>query len=106
MINVLLVGILMFFVPILCFASTGEPSGIGLVAKNMMEPVGLFGDMVNTACWLIGGMFLLVSIIKYKQHRKNPVMVPLSTVVFLVIAGGLLVCLPFLATLTDGGVQY
>ncbi|MFZ2315672.1 MAG: hypothetical protein WAW86_08470 [Gammaproteobacteria bacterium] len=87
-------------------AARREPTGLGLVAKNMMEPVGLFGDMINTACWLLGGAFLLISIIKYKQHRTNPTMVPISTVVFLIVAGAILVSLPLLATLTDSGVQY
>lgn len=106
MINAFFKILLIFFVPIISMAASREPTGLGLVAKNMMEPVGLFGDMINTACWLLGGAFLLISIIKYKQHRTNPTMVPISTVVFLVVAGGILVGLPFLATLTDSGVQY
>lgn len=106
MINVFLRLILVFFVPIISVAANREPTGLGLVAKNMMEPVGLFGDMINTACWLLGGAFLLISIVKYKQHRNNPTMVPISTVVFLIVAGSILVGLPFLATLTNSGVQY
>lgn len=77
-----------------------KKAGLGGVASNLMEPVGLFSNFVDSACFLIGGSFLIASVIKYMEHRRSPLMVPISTVVFLVIAGAVLVFLPFLYLFT------
>lgn len=86
------------------WASNG--TGLGGVASNVLEPVGLFSDFVSTACFAIGAAFLFASMIKYREHRVSPLMVPISTVVFLLIAGIVLVALPFLALVAEGGVRY
>jgi len=75
--------------------------GIGYVAQNIMDPVNLISDFVNSACFLIGGSFLLASLIKYREHRRNPLMVPLSTVFFLMIAGTILVLMPLITLRMD-----
>lgn len=80
--------------------------GLGGVASNIMEPVGLFNDMIDTACFVIGGAFLFATIIKYFEHRRSPLMVPISTVIFLLIAGLILIGLPFLSYVVNGSVQY
>ena len=90
--------------PGILFARAG--TGIGGVAGNMMEPVNLFSDFIDTGCLVIGIGFLFASIIKYVEHRRSPLMVPISTVIFLLIAGAILVCLPFLPALTGYGVPY
>lgn len=79
---------------------------LGSVARNIMEPVGVFGGFVNTGCFVIGGGFIFASIVKYAEHKRSPLMVPISTVIFLLIAGLILVALPFLALLTETGVKY
>lgn len=84
----------------------GRQEGIGAVAKNMMDPVTLFSDMVYTGCIVIGGSFLFASVVKYFEHRRSPLMVSMSTVVFLVIAGLLLLLLPFLSYIDSNAVQY
>ena len=83
-----------------------RPTGIGGVARNLMDPVTVFSDFVYTGCIVIGGSFVFASIIKYFEHRRSPLMVPMSTVVFLLIAGGLLLALPFLAYLDSSGIRY
>lgn len=77
-----------------------HPVGIGLVAQNMMTPVSLLTNFVSAACFIIGGSFLFASIIKFIEHRRSPLMVPISTVVFLFIAGTALVLLPFIMMLS------
>lgn len=94
----------LFLFPGIIFAYGG--TGLGGVAGNMMEPVTLFSDFVDTGCLVIGLGFLFASIIKYVEHRRSPLMVPISTVVFLLIAGIILLILPFLPTLTGYGVPY
>jgi len=83
-----------------------QRTGIGSVATNIMSPVNVFSDFVNSACLVIGGAFIFASIIKYFEHRRSPMMVPMSTVVFLFIAGLALLALPLLAFVTEGGVPY
>ncbi len=87
-------------------AYTTRPTGIGGMANNMMDPVGLFSDFVYTGCIVIGGSFVFASIVKYFEHRRSPLMVPISTVVFLLIAGVLLLLLPFLAYIDPNGIRY
>lgn len=76
-------------------------AGIGSVADNMLEPISILTDFVTTAALLIGAMFFFVAFVKYMQHRKNPLAVPINNVVFLVIFGILLIILPLSYKLTD-----
>ncbi|MBA3660371.1 MAG: hypothetical protein H0W64_01455 [Gammaproteobacteria bacterium] len=102
----ILIAILVFCV-INAQAFAEEASlSLGRVAENLMEPVGLLSDFVNVACFAIGVAFLFTSLIKYAEHKRSPTMVPISTVVFLVVAGTLLVLLPFLSLFAEGGVRY
>lgn len=107
-----LIKIILFYLlsVIVCTAyadfTSPAATGVGEVADHMMDPVGLMADFVNSACFIIGGAFLFASLIKYIEHKRSPLMVPISTVIFLVIAGIILVGLPFLAFIADGGVRY
>ena len=87
-------------------AAPAPALGIGQVALNMLEPVGLLADFVHTACFVIGGSFLFASLIKYFEHRRSPLMVTISTVVFLFVGGVILILLPLLSVLTESGVHY
>lgn len=82
------------------------PQGLGLVAQNLMEPVSVFSDFIQSACLILGCSFLIAAIIKYNEHRRSPLMVPISTVIFLIIAGIILILLPFLSLVTGNGVPY
>ncbi|HEU5281736.1 MAG TPA: hypothetical protein VFU82_07160 [Gammaproteobacteria bacterium] len=81
-------------------------TGVGAVAINMLEPVGVFSDFLYSGCWIIGGSFVFASIIKYFEHKRSPLMVPISTVVFLLIAGGILIALPFLSLYGDPSIRF
>lgn len=87
-------------------ANASQPTGVGHVAQNMLEPVTFFSDFIQTGCFVIGGSFLFASLIKYFEHRRSPLMVPISTVIFLFVAGLILLLLPFLAFFVEGGVPY
>ena len=65
-----------------------------------MEPVTVGANFINSACIIIGGTFIFSGIIKYLQHRVNPLAVPIGTVVFMFIGGIVLLCLPLAYTLT------
>lgn len=92
---------LMYLLPVL--AAAEQPTGWGGVAINMMNPVGVLSNFINSACMFVGGCFLFASIIKYFEHRRSPMMVTMGTVVFLFLAGLGLILLPFVYILTEGG---
>ena len=86
--------------------SSNNTVGVGGMANSIMEPVSFFADAIYTGCFVIGGAFLFASVIKYYEHRRSPLMVTLGTVVFLAIAGVVLIALPFLSYFFDSGVRY
>lgn len=88
------------------FARQQSSTGIGGMANSLMEPVGFASDFIYTMCFVIGGSFLFACIIKYTEHRRNPLAVPASTVVFLLIAGLFLIALPFAYLLIHHGTTY
>lgn len=83
-----------------------KTTGVGRVATNLMEPVSFASDFIYSACFVIGGSFLLASIVKYIDYRRNPFAVPISTVVFLFIAGAILLALPFAYLIINDGTPY
>lgn len=99
--------ILLMFLNSCVSIAYAQIGGIGSVANNMMDPVTLFYQFVSSGCLLIGGGFLFASVVKYFEHRRSPLMVPISTVVFLVIAGLVLIALPLIGYVTQaGGLRY
>jgi choline-glycine betaine transporter len=98
------------FICLLCthnvFAATSRHTGLGAVANNLLEPITIFSSFVSTAATVIGLSFLFAAGVKYMQHRVNPLAIPLSTVVVLVVMGAILVLLPYVYLLTASGVAY
>jgi hypothetical protein len=92
----------LFLTPVLAYAD----SSLGGLASNLMSPVGVFSGFISSACLLIGGAFVFASLIKYFEHRRQPLMVPISTVVFLLIAGLVLILLPLIYHWTQNGVPF
>src|SRR5438128_64856 len=80
--------------------------GIGAVAQNLMEPVNFFSDFIDAGCFIIGGGFIFASIIKYVEHRRSPLMTPISTVIFLFVAGIILISLPLVSYVAGYGVPF
>lgn len=81
--------------------------GLGRVSTHIiLEPMTYASHFINTVCLAVGLSFLFASVIKYVEHKRSPLMVPMSTVVFLLISGILLVLLPFVAVITKQGVRY
>ena len=102
---------ILFLLPVVAFAADNSDSAstamsLGKVAENLMEPVGLLADFVQTGCFIIGASFVFASLIKYFEYRRSPLMVPISTVVFLLIAGIVLILLPLLSFYVENGVAY
>lgn len=86
--------------------NTQPVTGFGAVAINILGPVTVFSDFINTACIIMGVSFLFASVVKFFEHRRSPLMTPISTVVFLLIAGIALLLLPLMSSLTSSGIPY
>lgn len=99
----ILLGTLLCFIYSSCVLAEQD---LGQVAQNLLEPVIIVSDFILTACFILGGSFIFTAIIKYVEYRRNPLAVPISTVIFLAVAGILLILLPFLSTYTGSGLQY
>ena len=93
---------LLFFIPTLSIAD----QGIGDVAQNLIEPVSVLSDFVATSSVVIGASFVMASFLRYLQYRINPLAMPISTVIMLLIMGILLILLPLAYKLTEGGIPY
>jgi hypothetical protein len=87
-------------------ALAGPGIGFGSVANNLLEPIGLLADFVYAACFLIGGSFIFACPIKFIEHRRSPIMVPVSTPVFLLIFGAALILTPFASMYSESSVHY
>jgi len=79
---------------------------IGEVAGQLLEPAGVLSDFVGTAAWIIGFTCVFAAFFRYMQYRVNPVATPLSSVLFLLVIGIVLISLPFAYLLTGEGVPF
>lgn len=93
----------MFF-PYLAYAQ--QPHGWGEVASNLMEPVAILSNFVSTASLIVGISCFFAALLKYNQHRKNPLAAPIGTVILLLIIGIVLILLPFAYLITDSGIPF
>jgi len=93
--------------PIVAAASNyNRYAGAGQVANNMMEPVSMLANFIGSMSVVLGISFVFAAFIKYMEHRVNPLATPISTIVLLFIMGIILVFLPLIYKLTDGGVPF
>ncbi len=96
--------VMLTFIPVTAMAV--DKSGIGGMALELLDPVTVVSDFVHSACIVIGGAFLVASFIKYLEHRRSPLMMPISTVIFLAVAGLVLLLLPLISYVTSNGVPF
>lgn len=75
------------------------------VSDNAMSPVTIVNDMLSSTAILLGMAFIVYAGLSYRKHRMNPLEVPISQVIVLLVLGIILVCLPFLHYLTPSGVS-
>lgn len=75
------------------------PTGVGALAQQLTTgPINFASTLLNASCFLVGGSFLLASMVKYVEHRRSPLMITMSTVVFLFLSGVVLVAIPILTS--------
>lgn len=78
--------------------------GLGEWSHNIVNgPFKGLGYMLNAISFMVGVGFILGSYIQYQAHRDNPTQVRISTPIFLLCAGILLIILPLLSWVAQGG---
>ncbi len=76
---------------------------LGDAAENLMGPTSIVMKIVDIACYIIGLVFVMMSIAQYRNHRQNPKLVPLGTPITLVILGIILVMIPYMTKQAETG---
>jgi hypothetical protein len=79
---------------------------LGQLASNIMVPLGLLLNLLYMACFIVGASLIFASVIKYLEHRQNPLVASISLVITLFVSGTMLIFLPFISYLTGHGYLY
>ena len=90
----LLIGLSLFY-----GAQVFASATVGEWAQSLMGPAKGLMDIINALCYLTGGVFFVGAIIRYRNHRKNPQQVRLSTPIFYLILAIVIILIPILAML-------
>jgi hypothetical protein len=101
--------IAIFISALLLTKSYADGWSLGEMADWAMGPVNGLGKIFGYIC-LIGGIgMILGAFLQYQAHRENPSQIRLSTPVFLLVVGLILLILPFVGMLVgykDALIQY
>ena len=85
----------MVLIPPATLASHRSQS-IGDIARSLDRPVMGIVELVRAVCLIAGVGMVVGSLIKYKQHRRNPIEVSLGSVFAILLAGLALIALTFI----------
>lgn len=66
-------------------------AGLGEVAQGIYEPISIVIQLVRAVSIISGSGLILGSLIRYRDYRRNPVAVRLSSVLFMFIFGSALI---------------
>lgn len=95
---------IIFFISQAAYAT--NDLSLGAVAQNITEPIEIVSAFVSVACLIVGVACLFACVVKYFEHRRSPLAVPISTVIWLLIIGLLLLALPFAYIITENGIPF
>lgn len=84
-----------FLLPELARAAGREATGIGAFANATLGPIETLTYAITNISIILGIAFLVTAVIKYFEYRRSPMMVTVSTIFFFVVAGLILIGLPF-----------
>jgi len=83
------------------FAASGK---VGDILNNVIGSWGGLNNVFSTVAWLSGGFLGVASLFKFKDHVDNPTQHPLSAGVKRMVAGGMMLSLPFMMNATVGSL--
>lgn len=88
------------------FAMADSNEGISALLNELIQgPLMTFLRFVDETCYILGIGLVIAGISKYFTHRRNPQMVPLSTVIVYIILGVTTFLLPFVLYLMNASTN-
>lgn len=75
----------------------------GTVIKNLMSVFSGINSVFSGICLVVGIGLIFASLLQYKQHRLNKLLVPISKPIMWFILGAVLIIVPILGHFTVGG---
>ena len=78
------------------YQNTAIARTVGAVADTLFSGTNILTRFFWVACILVGVFLLTGCMVHYKEHRNNPKLVPLSTVITYFILGLIAISIPFL----------
>jgi len=94
-----IIWFLWVFLPSVAFA---DDVSLGQLSTNLMGPVSVLAELLYKICYVLGAMFILGSVLQYKNHRDNPSQIPISRPILLLVFGLIFIGFPFFAQLSSG----
>lgn len=89
---------------ILSASAYADRGGLGEWSRDIVNgPFTGLGYTLNAISFMVGVGFILGAYMQYQAHRDNPSQVRVSTPIFLLCAGILLIILPLLSWVAQGG---
>lgn len=67
---------------------------IGSVGKNITDSFSSLAKLLTGGSYLLGLVFFISAVIKFKQHKDNPTQVPIGTSISLGLIAGIFLFLP------------
>ncbi|MDE1151377.1 MAG: hypothetical protein PW788_02475 [Micavibrio sp.] len=77
---------------------------LGDVITNVTKSWGGFNNVLSTVAWLSGAFLGVAAVFKFKDHVDNPAQHPLSAGVKRMVAGGMMLSLPFMIKAVNGSL--
>jgi Ca2+/H+ antiporter len=77
---------------------------LGQITDNMMGPIMVIAKIMADVSVAVGVGLLIGSVLQYAAYRRNPSQVRLTTPIFLVIMGIILIAIPFVVHYYSGYV--
>lgn len=70
------------------------------VADNLMGPTEIITKLTVVASYIVGVGLVIFSIAQYREHRKSPKLVPLTTPILLLILGVCALLIPYISVIS------
>ena len=86
----LLMGLALFIIAQITDAAT-----LTTFTRDLNDATGTFNSLLTKVFYLVGITLCVASIVQYREYRQNPMQTPLRRVLFFLLAGLIIIALPF-----------
>lgn len=96
-INILVHSILALSVSLMGYSASAS---VGSISEEMMGPTEILTKLTVVASYIVGVGLIVFAIAQYKQHRRSPKLVPLTTPILMLILGVICVVIPYFSIIS------